>query len=96
MRILNEVLISAGDMSGNLSAVQRLDHVAGFAVQISWSGTSPVGTFKLQGSNDGSTWTYLTSQTISVSGNSGSGLLNYADSMFQQVKAVYTASSGSG
>lgn len=48
-----QVVINAGDMSGNLtSAVTVLQSLTMANYSLSWSGTAPVGTVAVQASND--------------------------------------------
>lgn len=108
MRTVNEVLISAGDMSGNLTSIALLlDQDIGFAITAICTG-SPVGTFKLQGSTDhgavvpntapavdSASWNDISgsSQSISASGNV---TWNFNGVFYKWVRVIYTASSGSG
>lgn len=103
MKILNELLINAGDMSGDItSAAQQLDYTIGFSVQLVFAG-SPVGTFKLQSSCDPSVypaaptnWDDITSSSQAISA-AGSGTYNFNQTPgFKYVRAVYTRTSGTG
>ena len=79
------------------SASFLVERMSGFALQAIWSdGSSPVGTLKLQASNDDSNWEDITGATFSVSGNSGHSMINVAEVFYTYVRAVYTRSSGSG
>lgn len=100
--------------SSQTSAVTILQSLSKLAYTISWTGSSPVGTLALQGSNDYSlnpngtvdntgTWSPLTvsyngsnTSSISISGNSGSGIIDVANTGLYAVRLVYTAGSGSG
>lgn len=108
MRILNESLLSGGDMSGSLnSAPLNLEFAFGYAIQCEFTG-SPVGTIKLQGSNDSTpdanfqfsnfaptNWTDITGTSTAVTTN-GSILFNAASVYYRWVRVVYTVTSGSG
>lgn len=106
MRILREVLLTAGDASGNLnSAPLLLAHAVGYAIQFEITG-APVGTVKLQGSNDPIpdaqfipaapvNWTDISGATAAVSA-AGSGMFNASGVYYNWVRAVYTFTSGTG
>lgn len=72
-----QTVITAGSMAGNLISIPTiLQSLNEFSYQVTWSGTTPVGTVSIQGSNsyalnpngtvlNAGTWTTL---TVSVSG----------------------------
>jgi hypothetical protein len=74
----------------------------------SWTGTSPVGTITVQSSNtysqnaagvvqNAGDWNTLPlSGTASVSGNTGSGVVDVTASGLYAVRLVYTPASGTG
>lgn len=104
MRTFEYTLLSAGNMSGNInSPLQRLNQMQIGALQASWSGSTPVGTLKLQISNDdpdvvGTSnviWTDYTGSSTDVNGN-GNFLWNLLSLGFNCVRVVYTRTSGSG
>ena len=91
------ILMTAGDMSGNLitksTNVKRLDN---FGIQLVWSGT-PVGTFDIQASVDGKNYVSLDfSSPVAASGSSGSHLINLNQIPYAWVRVAYTKNSGSG
>jgi len=93
-----KTLVSATAMDGNINstALQTLEYRS-YSIQAVWSaGSTPVGTLKLQFSNDGgTTWTDLDGSEKAVSGNSGSeGWQGWCD--FDQMRCVYTRTSGDG
>jgi hypothetical protein len=94
----NNTLITAGSLSGDItSSSQVLNSVHHFAVQFIWTGAStPVGSVILQGSNDNITFTDISDSLLSVSGNSGSCLINYDLPSFGHVRVKYTRTSGTG
>lgn len=106
LRIKNQVLLSAVDASINEStAAVDLENMLGYSIQAIFTG-APVGTLKLQGSDDWTpdaqfvqppptNWTDITGSSTAVSA-AGSVLFNTANSYYRWVRAVYTATSGSG
>lgn len=107
---------NGNSMAGNIiSSPQILNELAGCSFSFSWTGTSPVGTIKLQGSNDygvpmvngkisnPGTWNDLTVNyggspvtEIAITGNSGNGIIDVTITAIYAVRAVYTATSGTG
>lgn len=82
--------------SGNSSA-GNISQVIGYSIQAVWSaGSTPVGVLKLQSSNDGSNWNDISGATANVSGDTGSAMFNVTDAYYNQVRLVYTRTSGSG
>lgn len=100
MRVTPVQLITSGDMSGSLSAVQQLDQIYAYSVEAVYSG-SPTGTLLLQASNDWDpsastgTWTTIDDSSNSIT-SSGSSFWNVTSSNYKYLKFVYTFSSGSG
>lgn len=66
----------------------------GFSIHLVYTG-APVGSLKLQASNDGATWEDVASSTVAVSAAS-STLYNLADQYYRLVRVVYTRTSGTG
>jgi hypothetical protein len=108
-------VVTNGDMSSSItSAVTVVQMIPAGSYQYSWTGTSPVGTIKVQGSNDYSidaggtvvnsgTWTdlYLTyngtsASSVALTGNSGSGLVDFDGFGSYAIRTVYTRTSGIG
>lgn len=86
----------------------NLISIYAYSIQVSWSaGTSPVGSFSLQGSNDSGdlgsgqgvtkpvNFTTITSSPQAVSGTPGSILYDVTACSYRWVRLVYTAASGS-
>ena len=105
MRVTFDPLSSAHSMDTSFNSnAQILDYSLGYSIQGIITG-SPVGTIKLQGSNDpvpadlsGATvanWTDIVDSAQSVTG-AGSVMWNYNGSFYKWVRVVYTASTGSG
>lgn len=96
MRVFEYLLLAAGDMSGSItSASQVLTQMEVCSIQASWSGSSPVGTLKLQASNDNVIFSDYTGSSQSVSGN-GNFLWNIGPVGFNYIRVVYTFTSGTG
>lgn len=111
MRIANEDLLNGvlPDMVGsfNLRPVW-LGHICNYSIQLVFTG-SPVGAFKLQGSDDpgqangGQTpqakgvtnWTDITSSSQSVSA-AGNIMWDVANAGYNWVRVAYTVTSGTG
>lgn len=102
MKFANEKIISQADMSASFnSKAILLDQIYGFSFQAVFTG-SPVGSFKLQASNDDvknesdvSNWTDVADSTAAVNA-AGDLTYNYEGCFFKWVRIVYTFSSGSG
>ena len=101
--------LSSHSMAGNVTSNGiNLINIYAFSIQVVWaSGTSPVGTFKLQGSNDPvifnsgqgegqpTNWTDIDSSDKAISGTPGSILYDVTQASYRWVRIVYTATSGS-
>ncbi len=96
MRILNEQIISAGDASQATVTSLQVDttHIGLFSVVVAITG-SPVGSLKLQASNDnGTTWADMgITQAVSAAGNF---YLTAPDLACGDIRVVYTKTSGTG
>lgn len=105
MRFLNEALISAGDISGDVTG-SSVD--SSFMLEVSLlavvTGSSPNGTLALQGSNDmpvngdlspftPTNWNNVATVTVN---STGTFLIPVTSVSYQWLRAVYTRSSGSG
>lgn len=97
-------LISSGDMSASINGTgvitERFNMTSFQAV---WSGTSPVGTIKIQFSNDNvasaddvTNWTDVSNSTQNVSGNTGSLGWNIWAHSYRFLRPVWTFTSGTG
>ena len=102
-------VIANGDMSGNIiSTVSIIDNLSMISYDISWAGTTPIGTMSVQVSNtytqnvDGTVrnpgnWTTLTlSAATPVSGNTGNGGIDVDATGFYAIRLVYNRVSGTG
>lgn len=104
MRILGEsILLTNGDMSADIqSPYQLVSQFQDAAIQASWTG-SPIGSLKLQISNDDPhfvtpfniVWSDYTGSTTAVSGP-GNFLWNLVFVGYNLIRVVYTFSSGTG
>jgi hypothetical protein len=81
----------AGTTSSSLIDISDCSVVAFQAV---WTGTSPSGTVTLEGSLNGTTWSTFGASTISVTGASGNGLVNFSPAGMPFVRVTYTHVSG--
>lgn len=111
MRIANENLISSAVSLGadaNLRPIW-IAHICNYSIQLVFTGT-PVGTFKLQGSNDEgqinasgssqqytgvSNWTDIVDSSVSVSA-AGNVMWNVENAGYLWVRVVYTRGSSTG
>ena len=93
----NVQIVTNGDMSGNITSIRTdIDEVVSYAIQAKFTG-SPVGTLKLQGSNDLAILGYTDiTDTITAISGSGTYLVNVELPCYSYVQLVYTATSGSG
>ncbi len=101
-------VIASGDMSANItSSVTILSNLSMASYDISWTGTSPVGSVAVQVSNtysknaDGSiknagNWSTLPTTSSAISGNSGNGFIDVTASAGYAIRLVYTRVSGVG
>ena len=62
-------------------------------IQIIFSGSSPTGTFTLQASIDGSTWTTISGSSIAVSAD-GDVFYSISDMTYPYVRVNYVRTSG--
>lgn len=96
MRVIyNKIILSAGDMSqATLTSTSiPLEQMFGCSIQATFTG-APVGSLKLQVSNDQVSWCDLPSPTaISAA---GCAMFNVSDTMYLFIRAVYTKTSGTG
>lgn len=109
-----QLTISGASMNGTSMASTftsdpvNLISIYAYSIQIVWSGgASPIGTFKLQGSNDAgdngsgqavslpTNYTDILNSPQSISGSPGSILFDITQCSYRWVRVVYTATSGS-
>lgn len=95
VHVLNLRIVSSGDMSASItSSATNINEVVSYAVQAVFTG-SPVGSLSLEGSNDNTTYTVISSSTAAVSA-AGSYLVNVELPAYSYVRLVYTRTSGTG
>lgn len=93
--ISNQKVINGAAMTANISSgAQNIQECTHFAVQSTWSGTSPVGSLTVQASNDGINWD--TVDTFAVSTNSGTHVYNSPLVGYVYTQVNYTFTSGTG
>lgn len=93
--IENQQIVTNGDMSANiLSTSQNISEFSNYAVHCSWSGSTPVGSLDVLGSNDGIIFTSV--GTLAVSGNTGLDLFNVFGAAYKYMQVSYTFTSGTG
>lgn len=95
--ISNQVVITSGDMSLATVTSVSVPNAEGrhIALSATFSGSSPVGTLTLQGSNDGIQYGAIAA-ALAVSGNSGTVCLNVPNVAFPYINCLYTKTSGTG
>lgn len=98
IHLFNEKLVDAVSMGATItSSPLNVQQAVSFCVQAIWSaGTTPIGTFDLQASNDGLTFTSVLSAPATVENNSDSLIINVEKHAYAQIRVVYTRTSGSG
>lgn len=89
-------ILSAGDMSGNLTTngVDMLSMPFG-AIEAEWTG-SPTGTFSVDGSLDNSNWYPTGTDVNNPEGSADSTLINLQGIGFRYLRLSYTRTSGTG
>lgn len=102
-------VINAVSMAASItSEVTIIDNKTIIGYDVSWSGSTPVGTMSVQVSNsysldpdgsvrDSGSWTTLTlSSSTAVSGNTGNGFIDIDITGAYAIRLVYTRVSGTG
>ena len=93
-RFMTEKAIDAGDGSGTnvlTSEVFDLRNSYGYCVQAVFSGGTPTGTLKVQGSINESTWVDITSVAVSATGTVGD---NKDAIYWPYIRVQYTGTAG--
>lgn len=97
VHLFNIKAFDSQSMASNATSQSlNIQQAAGYSVQAVWSGTSPVGTFEIQGSNDNTNFTTITSSPIAISGDTGSLLVNVEFAQYGYTRVKYNFSSGVG
>ena len=96
--ILPVKLIDAGDMSTSLiSDVLNTQYMDNIGLQIVWTTSDAVGTWGVELSIDGATWTPLTlSSVVTVAGTNDNAYLDLNQLSANLLRVVYTSTSGTG
>jgi hypothetical protein len=76
------------------SSLVDVSDCTALAIQAVWSGTSPSGTVTIEASLDGVNFSTYGASSISVTGASGSGVVNSGPIGFPFVRATFTYTSG--
>lgn len=97
---------SGADMSQALvtSSITGINWMDNAGILLSWTGTSPVGAFTIEVSNDynlstqnAGIWVALDfGSTIAISGNTGTHILSMNQLPYTYMRAKYTKTSGTG
>lgn len=97
--------MASASITSLVTIIQKISYVS---YAVSWSGTSPVGVFTVQASNDytqdgsgvvlnAGTWTDVPlSSAAAVSGNTGNGVIDLDGISVYAIRLVYTKTSGTG
>ena len=110
MRMLQETIISAGDIAGApapVSAAIDASQIYSISAQVVMTGSSPTGTLKLQASNDKinaanlaldtvpTNWSDIPNASVAISAT-GAFLVPKTDLSYQWVRALWVQTSGTG
>lgn len=109
MRQSSVALLASQSMGASFNSTGiNLISIYAYSIQVVWNtGSTPIGVFKLQGSNDAgdngsgqgvsqpSNWTDITDSPQSISGGPGSLLFDITECGYRWVRLVYTRTSGS-
>lgn len=98
IHLFNTQLVNAQSMGATITSSSiSVQEAISYAVQAVWSaGSTPIGTFDLQASNDDINFTSLLDQGAEVTGNTGSIIINVEKPAYGFIRVVYTRTSGSG
>ena len=88
-----QVINSVADASVNSASIDISDCTV-IAVQALWTGAAPAGSVTIEGSLDGSTWNTFGASSITVSGASGSGLVNFSPAAMPFIRVNFTKTGG--
>jgi hypothetical protein len=103
VKIIEEQLVSGGDMSSNIvstffpindAAINR--SVFKYSIQATWTGGASLGgTLAIRVHNDG-TWVTINGTSVTVSTNADSVMWNFEGHSYKSVHLLWTHSAGSG
>jgi hypothetical protein len=94
--LYNNTIVDAVAMDGDITSdVQNLNETRSYCIQAVWyDGSTPIGNLIVQGSNDNSNFTDIV--TASITGDTGSSLINVEQPAYGYVRVFYDRSSGDG
>ncbi len=103
MRRDNDALLTNQSMGASFfSPAVNLEHIQMCALQLVWTGAAPTGDFKIQGSctpiqNNGvaQDWSDIAGSSIAITA-AGDAIINITDIGYDQLRLVYTRTSGTG
>ena len=100
--------IDNGDMSADIiSTPTILTNLSMVSYQVTWSGSTPVGSVTVEASNDytldasgkvlnAGTWSEVVGTSANVSGDTGKGMINLNSMPAYAIRLKYTFTSGTG
>jgi hypothetical protein len=91
-RNLTAISITSGTTTS--SSLIDISDCTVIAFQAIWAGTTPSGTVTIEGSLNGTTWSTFGASSITVTGASGNGLVNFNPAGMPFIRATYTHTSG--
>lgn len=107
IKYANRQIVTAGDLSADITSLYvPIEYNFGVGMQAVWTGTSPVGVLKIQGTCDDTdagradaadlNWTDLSGTNYALSGNAGSFIYQLNDLTLSAVRLFYDFTSGTG
>lgn len=95
-KFFEQQIVINGDMSADItSGSYVIGNATAMSVQLTWSGTAPVGDLKVQASNDGTNWVD-TDAVVAVATNTDSTLANFEEPGWKWFRIFYDRTSGTG
>lgn len=98
IHLLNKTIVPATSVGTTFSSSPvEVNEAIRLCIQASWTGSSPVGSIQVEGSNDGTIWSADPEATaITVTGNTGQAIKKIVNCSYSWVRVTYTATSGTG
>lgn len=90
---------TGADMSQSsvTSSTTEINYQDNAGIIVTWAGTSPVGQFFVDVSNDNTNWVTLDfGSAVSISGDSGSHAIDMTQLPFSYIRSRYVKTSGTG
>jgi len=96
MRRFNDTILNDSSITGDSTGeTVELESIYGFSLQIRSDATSGgSGVLKVQVSNDGESWTELSSPTATITGGLTVQMLNIADTFYDKMRIFYDHTAG--